>query len=167
MEEFKKGFDSIAKTCLQTSSKWKPLNQVTATSSTKPNSTPTTLKQIGEKSMNITITPRGPEKMRVMKITKQNDGSITCRLCFENFKNIHEVTRHAPHCRSLNLINQVDFDKSEEHKSEEPDNYYRTPGHCGTFIIRLRYLGLEHLIKIRKKHSNCPIQGRGYPISFA
>merc|ERR1739838_392397 len=96
------------------SSKWKPLNQVTATSSTKPNSTPTTLKQIGEKSMNI---------------TKQNDGSITCRLCFENFKNIHEVTRHAPHCRSLNLTNQVDFDKSEEHKSEEPDNYYRTPGH--------------------------------------
>ena len=81
--------------------------------------------------MNITITPRGPEKMRVMKITKQNDGSITCRLCFENFKNIHEVTRHAPHCRSLNLTNQVDFDKSEEHKTEEPDNYYRTPGHYG------------------------------------
>ena len=122
---------------LQTSSKWKPLNQVTPTSSTKPNSTPTTLKQIGEKSMNITITPRCPEKMRVMKITKQNDGSITCRLCFENFKNIHEVTKHAPHCRSLNLINQVDFDKSEEHKSEEPDNYYRTPGHYGMFIIRL------------------------------
>ena len=85
--------------------------------------------------MNITITPRGPEKMRVMKITKQNDGSITCRLCFENFKNIHEVTRHAPHCRSLDLINQVDFDKSEEQKSDEPDNYYRTPGHYGMVII--------------------------------
>ena len=130
--------DCIAKKFLQSSSKWKPINQVATTSSTKPNSTPTTLKQIGEKSMNITITPRCPEKMRVMKITKQNDGSITCRLCFENFKNIHEVTKHAPHCRSLNLINQVDFDKSEEHKSEDPDNYYRTPGHYGMFIIRLR-----------------------------
>ena len=84
--------------------------------------------------MNITITPRGPEKMRVMKITKHNDGSITCRLCFENFKNIHEVTRHAPHCRSLNLTNQVDFDKSEE-----PDNYYRTPGHYGMVIIIRSY----------------------------
>ena len=84
--------------------------------------------------MNITITPRGPEKMRVMKITKQNDGSITCRLCFENFKNIHEVTTHAPHCRSRNLINQVDFDKSEE--IPRPGNYERKISfNYGTFII--------------------------------
>ena len=68
--------------------------------------------------MNITITPRGPAPL-VMKITKQTNGSITCRLCVKTFKNIHEVTRHAPHCRGLNLINQVDFDKPEEKKDRK------------------------------------------------
>ena len=47
--------------------------------------------------MKITITPKGSSSF-VMKVTKQSDGSITCRLCNENFKNIQEVTRHAPLC---------------------------------------------------------------------
>ena len=50
-----------------------------------------------KQGMKITITPKGSSSF-VMKVTKQSDGSITCRLCNENFKNIQEVTRHAPFC---------------------------------------------------------------------
>ena len=47
----------------------------------------------------------------VLKVTKQNDGSFKCHVCFNTFKSIQDVTKHAPNCgkditlKSLDRVN--------------------------------------------------------------
>ena len=43
----------------------------------------------------------------MLKVTKQSDGSFTCRVCFEIFKTIQDVTKHAPNCKEDATISNL------------------------------------------------------------
>ena len=69
---------------------------------------------------NLASTPTKNEKENlpqktplVLKVKKQSDGSLTCRMCFETFKTLQDVSKHAPHCRKHITLNSLDRENTQ------------------------------------------------------
>ena len=53
--------------------------------------------------------PKKMQNVKVMKVTKQPDGTLLCLLCKESFDDISDVIKHMPNCTNINSAEDREY----------------------------------------------------------
>ena len=50
----------------------------------------------------------GAKKVRVMKVTKQSNGQLLCKICSGIFEDVNGVVKHMPYCKQELVKNELE-----------------------------------------------------------
>ena len=117
----------------------------------------------------------GAKKVRVMKVTKQSNGQLLCKICSGIFEDVNGVVKHMPHCKQVKP--NATFKPRKDPEKEFNLNYTPINPHCSACDLTFanqkgiddhykdpKCVKIQQLKQNMKKSDNIPTETEGWSV---